>query len=47
MRSIIAFFIETKPMMYRFSFITLQSQSERNEVFIWSVFSSLVFMMTI
>ena len=36
-----AFFIETKRLMYRFSFITPSSQSERIELFVWSIFNSL------
>ncbi|MEP3049723.1 MAG: hypothetical protein ABJL55_17865 [Roseibium sp.] len=37
-----AFFIETKRLIYRFSFVTPESQSERNELFVWSIFNSLI-----
>ncbi len=36
-----AFFIETKRLIYRLSFITPERQSERNELFVWSIFNSL------
>ncbi|WP_316861712.1 hypothetical protein [uncultured Cohaesibacter sp.] len=38
-----AFFIETKYLIYRFGFLTQATQSERNELFVWSIFNSIRF----
>ncbi len=38
-----AFFIETKYLIYRFGFLTQKTQSERNELFVWSIFNSIHF----
>ena len=38
-----AFFIETEYLIYRFGFLTQTTQSERNELFVWSIFNSVKF----
>ncbi|PLW76640.1 hypothetical protein [Cohaesibacter celericrescens] len=35
------FFIETKYLIYRFGFLTRATQSQRNELFVWSMFNSI------
>ncbi|WP_114009205.1 hypothetical protein [Cohaesibacter intestini] len=38
-----AFFFETKYLIYRFGFLTQATQSQRNELFVWSIFNSIRF----